>query len=423
MTRSNHQKMNRAIVAGCVVLTSIISVTPAWTRCVTLTSVTSSAITSVKCEVLPKIPITPWPIPSPKASPTVPALKRLTTAPKDLGFDRALFGLNNDRSALLKSIDRSLNYLRTDAADRAYRHYPIVGVTQGRVLRSLRRFRVLVQTSKTSEQLQQQVIQEFDFYESSGKDGNGTVDFTGYFEPVYAASRTPNAMFRYPLYRQPRGFVNWPKPHPTRAELEGNDGLNAKQGKLNGSELVWMNDRLQAFLVQVQGSARLSLTDGTTMAIGFDGNTDYPYVGIGRELIKDGKFTLDELTLPKILQYFQDNPTDLDSYLPRNNRFVFFRNTQGALATGSLGLPVTANRSIATDKKKMPPGALALIDTELPNNQLTSERVGQFVLDQDTGGAIVGPGRVDVFMGTGDRAKAKAGLVRSIGKLYYLLLK
>ena len=414
MTRSNYQKVNRAIVAGCVVLTAIITVTPAWSRCVT----------SAKCETTSIIPvITPSPIPRPKASPTVPALKRLTIAPKDLGLDRTLFGLNNDRSALLKSIDRSLNYLRTDAADRAYRHYPIVGVTRGRVLRSLRRFRVLVQTSKTSEQLQQRVIQEFDFYESSGKDGNRTVDFTGYFEPVYAASRTPNAIFRYPLYRQPTGFANWPKPHPTRAELEGNDGLNAKQGKLNGSELVWMNDRLQAFLVQVQGSARLSLTDGTTMAIGFDGNTDYPYVGIGRELIKDGKFKLDELTLPKILQYFQDNPTDLDTYLPRNDRFVFFRNTQGALATGSLGLPVTANRSIATDKKKMPPGALALIDTELPNNELTPERVGQFVLDQDTGGAIVGPGRVDVFMGTGDRAKAKAGLVRSIGKLYYLLLK
>lgn len=410
MKQWNH----RATIAGIFVLTVIVAVTPAWSR----------GVTSAGCEGPTRIPlVTPSPIPSPKSSYNAPALQRLTTAPKDLGFDGTLFGLNNDRSALLKSIDRSLNYLQTDAADRAYANYPIVGVTRGRVLRSLRRFRILAQTSKTPEQLQQRVIQEFDFYESSGKDGNGIVDFTGYFEPVYAASRRPDATFRYPLYRQPSGFLNWPKPHPTRSELEGNDGLSAQQGKLKGTELVWMNNRLQAFLVQVQGSARLSLTDGTTMAIGFDGNTDYPYVGIGRELVKDGKFKLDQLTLPKILQYFQDNPADLDTYLPRNDRFVFFRNTQGALATGSLGLPVTANRSIATDKKKMPPGALALIDTELPNNELTPERVGQFVLDQDTGGAIVGPGRVDVFMGTGDRAKAKAGLVRSIGKLYYLLLK
>ena len=402
MRQWNH----RATIAGSFVLATIIAVTPAWSRGATSAGSTGTI-----------------PMPSPKASPSVPALQRLMTPPKDLGFDRALFGLDNDRSALLKSIDRSLKYLQTDAADRAYANYPIVGVTRDRVLRSLRRFRTLAQTSKTPEQLQQRMIQEFDFYESSGKDGNGIVDFTGYFEPVYAASRKPDAMFRYPLYRQPSGFSNWPKPHPTRSELEGNDGLSAQQGQLKGTELVWMNNRLQAFLVQVQGSARLSLTDGTTMAIGFDGNTDYPYVGIGRELVKDGKFKLDQLTLPKILQYFQDNPTDLDTYLPRNDRFVFFRNTQGALATGSLGLPVTENRSIATDKKKMPPGALALIDTELPNNELTPERVGQFVLDQDTGGAIVGPGRVDVFMGTGDRAKAKAGLVRSIGKLYYLLLK
>lgn len=414
MKQSNH----RVTIAGTIVLTAIVAVPAAW----------SGGAVSTGCEGPPGVISPPSVISSPSSGPKssrpVPVLQRLTTAPKDLGFDRMLFGPNNDRSALLKSIDRSLNYLQTDAADRAYGNYPVVGMTRGRVLRSLRRFRTLVQISKTPEQLQQQVIQEFDFYESSGQDSNGTVDFTGYFEPVYAASRKPNAMFRYPLYRQPAGFSNWSKPHPTRSELEGKDGLlSAKQGKLKNAELVWMNDRLQAFLVQVQGSARLSLTDGTTMAIGFDGNTDYPYVGIGRELVKDGKFKLDELTLPKILQYFQDNPADLDKYLPRNDRFVFFRNTQGALATGSLGLPVTANRSIATDKKKMPPGALALIDTELPNNQLIPERVGQFVLDQDTGGAIVGPGRVDVFMGTGDRAKAKAGLVRSAGKLYYLLLK
>ncbi len=402
----------RSAIAGGFVLAALVTAAPVESREIT-----------VGCEGS-AVPLTP-PLPSssPVSALPVPALQRLTTAPNDLGFDRTLFGRNNDRSALLKSIDRSLTYLQTDAADRTYASYPIVGVTRIRVLRSLRRFRSLVETSKTPEQLQQRVIREFDFYESSGQDGKGTVDFTGYFEPVYAASREPNAMYPYPLYRQPSGFANWPKPHPTRAELEGSNGLSAQQGKLKGTELVWMSDRLQAFLVQVQGSARLSLTDGTTMAIGFDGTTDYPYVGIGRELIKDGKFKLEELTLPKILQYFQDNPADLDLYLPRNNRFVFFRNTQGALATGSLGFPVTANRSIATDKKKMPPGALALIDTELPNNQLIPERVGQFVLDQDTGGAIVGPGRVDVFMGTGDRAKAKAGLVRSIGKLYYLLLK
>ncbi len=324
---------------------------------------------------------------------------------------------------MLRAIDRSISYLQTDAAARTYRSYPVRGVTRDRVLRSLRRFRSLLKVAKTPTALQKQVQAEFDLYESTGKDGLGTVGFTGYYEAVYGASRKPTAEYRYPLYRQPPGFANWSKPHPTRAQLEGKDGLQASQGKLKGMELVWMRDRLEAFLVQVQGSARLSLTDGTTMTIGFDGNTDYPYVGIGRELVKDGKFQLESLTLPRILQYFQENPADLDEYLPRNHRFVFFRNTQGALAMGSIGVPVTPGRSIATDKKKMPPGALALIATELPNDNLQPEAMTRFVLDQDTGGAIIGPGRVDLFMGTGDTAKAKAGLVRSDGKLYYLFLK
>jgi membrane-bound lytic murein transglycosylase A len=368
--------------------------------------------------VTPSLPnLAPRPV-APKAPP--PALRKLSEVPEELGLDEQVI---RDRSRLLQALDHSIRYLQTDAAGAAYGRYPISGVTRDRVLRSVRRFRTLVAAAKTPDGLQQKISQEFSIYESSGKDGEGTVGFTGYFEPVYAASRQPTTTFRYPLYRQPNGFDSWDKPHPTRAALEGRDGLQASGGLLKGAELVWMRDRLEAFLVQVQGSARLEMTDGTQMSIGFDGNTDYPYVGIGRELVKDKKFPLEELTLPRISQHFQDHPADLDEYLPRNNRFVFFRNTQGALATGSLGLPVTAGRSIATDKKKMPPGALALIATTLPDDQLQPQRVNRFVLDQDTGGAIIGPGRVDIFMGTGQKAKAQAGLVRSEGKLYYLLLK
>ncbi len=355
----------------------------------------------------------------PKLFPT-PPIRLLRRVPEPVALDSQVL---NDRARMLQALDHSIRYLQTSAAARAYQRYPVSGVSRDRVLRSVRRFRVLVQVAKSPEALQKRVNQEFSFYESSGKDGEGAVGFTGYFEPVYEASQTPTEIFRYPLYRQPQGFLRWSKPHPTRAMLEGKDGLQASAGKLKDSELVWMRDRLEAFLVQVQGSARLDLTDGTQMSIGFDGNTDYPYVGIGRELVKDQKFTLETLNLPTILRYFQTHPTDLDEYLPRNNRFVFFRNTQGALATGSLGVPVTAGRSIATDKTQMPPGALALIVTELPDEQLQPQVMSRFVLDQDTGGAIIGPGRVDLFMGTGNLAKAKAGMVRSDGKLYYLLLK
>jgi membrane-bound lytic murein transglycosylase A len=188
-----------------------------------------------------------------------------------------------------------------------------------------------------------------------------------------------------------------------------------------------LRDRLEAYLVQVQGSARLQLTDGTVMSIGYAGRTDYPYVSIGRELVNAGKIPEPELTLAAVTAYFQQNPAELDQYLPRNNRFVFFKDTTGAPATGTLRVPVTAGRSIATDKSLMPPAALALIQTQLPdaegqaNSTLTP--VNRYVLDQDTGGAIRGAGRVDLFVGTGAAAGEQAGRINTTGQLYYLLLK
>ncbi|MDP8962990.1 MAG: MltA domain-containing protein, partial [Cyanobacteriota bacterium] len=148
---------------------------------------------------------------------------------------------------------------------------------------------------------------------------------------------------------------------------------------------------------------------------------------VGRELVKDGKLPLEGLTLPVLIDYFRASPAELDRYLPRNPRFVFFKETYGAPAMGSIGVPVTAERSIATDKSLMPPGALALINTPIPYpnaaGQLESRMVNRYVLDQDTGGAIQGAGRVDIFMGTGPRAGDRAGLITGTGELYYLLLK
>jgi membrane-bound lytic murein transglycosylase A len=136
---------------------------------------------------------------------------------------------------------------------------------------------------------------------------------------------------------------------------------------------------------------------------------------------------LEGLTLPVLIDYFRSSPAELNQYLPRNQSFVFFKETHGAPATGSIGVPVTAERSIATDKSLMPPGALALINTRIPYSttagQLEPRRVNRYVLDQDTGSAIRGAGRVDIFMGTGPRAGDRAGNINETGELYYLLLK
>jgi membrane-bound lytic murein transglycosylase A len=358
------------------------------------------------------------------------SIDRMESAGATLGLDDQLWGsggAQGDKRSLLASIDHSINYLRSPKAAEVYRSYPVRGVTQDRVLRSLVRFRELVLTSNSPEELRAAVGREFSLYQSVGRDNKGTVFFTGYYEPIYQASRVPTPEFRYPLYRQPSDFENWPKPHPTRIQLEGVDGLQGASELLRGAELVWLRDRLEAFLVQIQGSAQLQLTDGTTMTVGFDSGTDYPYTSIGREMIKDGKLPADGLTMPVLIDYFRRNPLELSNYIPRNSRFIFFKETHGAPAMGSINVPVTPERSIATDKSLMPPGALALIHTRVPfpnhKGQMEQRLVSRYVLDQDTGSAIRGPGRVDYFMGTGKVAGDRAGVIGWTGELYYLLLK
>ncbi|MEH2379723.1 MAG: murein transglycosylase A [Nostoc sp.] len=384
------------------------------------------------------IPTTPDlpPLPVPIIPELTPPLKPIaigsycTLRPACLGWDDQIWGQigkTGDRNALLAAIDNSLLYLTKSDAIAAYQNYPVKEITLNRVRRSLVRFRQLVVSSKSAAQLQASVRQEFVFYQSVGNDGKGTVKFTAYYEPVYTASRVRTAIYKYPVYRLPPDFSQWPKPHPKRIDLEGKDGLQGNKSKLRGLELLWFRDRLDAYMVHIQGSAQIKLTNGKTTSIGYAGGTDYPWTSIGKELAKDGKLPLNGLTLPRMIAYFRRQPRELNNYLPRWERFIFFQETGGTAATGSIHVPVTAERSIATDKSLMPPGALALIYNSFPypasRGQLENRTVSRFVLDQDTGSAIKGPGRVDYFMGSGKLAGDRAGITGGNGSLYYLLLK
>lgn len=336
-------------------------------------------------------------------------------------------GKIGDRNALLASIDNSLVYLTKKEAIAAYQNYPMKEITLDRVQRSLLRFRQLVISSQSAAQLQAAVSREFVFYQSVGNDGRGTVKFTAYYEPVYTASRVRTAIYKYPLYRLPADFSQWRKPHPKRIDLEGKDGLKGNKSKLRGLELLWFRDRLDAYMVHIQGSAQIKLTNGKTTSVGYAGGTDYPWTSIGKELAKDGKLPLSGLTMPRLTAFFRQKPRELSNYLPRWERFIFFQETSGRPATGSIHVAVTAERSIATDKSLMPPGALALIYNSFPypasGGKLERRTVSRFVLDQDTGSAIKGPGRVDYFMGSGKLAGDRAGITGGNGSLYYLLLK
>jgi membrane-bound lytic murein transglycosylase A len=344
-----------------------------------------------------------------------------------IGFDEQLWGKSGDKLAMLKSIDHSLKYLETPAAIKAYQNYPIQGIGRDRVRRSLVRFRQLVNNSKSAGELQAAVKREFVFYQSVGKDNKGTVQFTGYYEPIYQASRTQTPEFKYPLYKLPASFASWKDPQPERLLLEGADGLQGSKSALAGNEIFWMRDRFEAILVQIQGSAELNLPDGSKTTVGFAGGTNFAYNSIGKELAKDGKVTPSQLTLPGIIRYFRENPQELNVYIPRYKRFIFMKETFKGEPMGSINVPVTPDRSIATDKSMMPPGALALVYTELPysvdGRSIQQKLVSRYVLDQDTGSAITGPGRVDYFMGTGKIAGDRAGVTGGPGQLYYLLLK
>ncbi|MEJ6481553.1 murein transglycosylase A [Nostoc punctiforme UO1] len=342
-------------------------------------------------------------------------------------LDEAIYGELSEKKALLTAIARSLQYLQTANAATAYQNYQVVGITRDRVFKSLKRFRELVLTTHSATELHQAIEREFVLYQSVGKDTKGSVLFTAYYEPIYAASRVPTAEYRYPVYRLPPDFNSWPKPHPTREELEGADGLQGAKGKLRGLELFWLRDRLEPYLAQIEGSARLQLPDGTQTAIGYAGNNAYNYTSLGRELANDGKLPLKGMTMPIILDYFQKHPQELNIYIPRDRSFVFFEENHGEPAQGSINVPLTAERSIATDKSLMPPGALALIRASIPfanpTGKLEERVVSRYVLDQDTGGAIKGAGRVDYFLGTGKLAGDRAGVTVSNGQLFYLLLK
>jgi peptidoglycan lytic transglycosylase A len=307
--------------------------------------------------------------------------------------------------------------------------FPVAGISHAHAQASAYALKQIGQAAQG--QALKQLRAEFDVYESVGWDGGGGVFFTGYYSPVFKASRTRAPGFEYPLYKRPPDLVANPlsgevhgrqtlagvTPYPTRARIEDS-------GMLAGTELVYLPSRFDAYLIHVNGSAKLEMTDGSVMYVGYSGNNGHAYTSIGRALVADGKISADRLSLPTLRAYFRDHPDELDGYIRRNDRFVFFREYSGdTWPAGSLGFKVTAGRSLATDKAIFPRGCVVLVTTDkapaggwaLPGSQL--------MLDQDTGGAIRAPGRGDIYFGIGPSAEASAGRQAAEGRMYYLLLK
>jgi membrane-bound lytic murein transglycosylase A len=236
--------------------------------------------------------------------------------------------------------------------------------------------------------------------------GTRPVMVTGYHEPSLRARRSADAKFPHPLLGLPTGGTL-----PSRAEI----GRGALAGR--GLELFWVDDPVELYFLQVQGSGRLVLDDGTRVRIGYAGTNGRPYTSIGALLVKSGVFASPEqATAPAIKAWMRAHPGEAAELAEKNERFTFFRvlpGTRDEGPPGSLGAPLVPWRSVAVDPAVTPLGSVGWLAIRLPDGREFS----QFVLAMDTGAAIRGPGRIDLFLGPGDEAERVAGELRVRGEV------
>jgi membrane-bound lytic murein transglycosylase A len=230
--------------------------------------------------------------------------------------------------------------------------------------------------------------------------------FTGYYLPLVAGSRTPMPGYQVPLYRLP------PDPGAySRAEIDA----GALAGK--GLELVWLASPIDAFFVSVQGSAEVALPDGRSMRIAVAATNGRGYVAIGRILIDRGEIPAEQMSLQALRAWLLAHPSEAQGLMEQNPRYVFFRELPGADPIGSQGAPLTAGRSLAVDAAFLPLGAPVFIET----TDGKGAALRRLMVAQDTGGAIKGPLRADVYWGGGPESEALAGPMKSPGCLFLLL--
>jgi peptidoglycan lytic transglycosylase A len=261
---------------------------------------------------------------------------------------------------------------------------------------------------------------------------------TGYYEPLLRGSRVKRPPFVYPLYAPPddlltvdlsavnpdlrnlrlRGRLQGRKvvPYWSRAEIENGAAPVA------GKELVWVDDPIEAFFLQIQGSGRVRLTNGEIVRLGYADQNGHPYQSIGRYLIDRGELQPGEASMQAIQAWAAAHADRLAELLNQNPSYVFFRELAlpdpSAGPLGALGVPLTPQRSIAVDPRYVPLGAPVFVATTWPSSDLPLNRL---VIAQDTGGAIRGPVRADYFWGFGADAGALAGRMRQPGALWVLL--
>jgi membrane-bound lytic murein transglycosylase A len=331
------------------------------------------------------------------------------------------------RDATREALAGSLSWM---AKPSARSHFPAAGIDFDRALSSLQRFSELLDQASSGDDFSRRLQQEFTVYKSAGWDGRGGgVLFTGYYTPILDGSRDPTDTFRYPLYALPPDLVKdeqgrtlgrqtamgMREGYPSRGTIERTGMLADK-----GLELAWMRDPFDAYIAHVNGSAVLRLRDGSLMRLGYAGNNGHEYTSMREQLVRDRKIDSDTANLVTMRQWAAAHPDEVEGYMHRNRRYVFFTPIHGN-PRGSLNVEVTPERTLATDKALFPRAAIVYVDASV-GGPGAGKPFTTFMFDQDTGGAIRTAGRADIYLGTGRAAERLAGTTQNEGQLYYLFL-
>jgi len=342
------------------------------------------------------------------------------------------------------AVEQTLRYLASVPPDRLFVFGPDTYST-AHMMRSLDRFAAFLNRHPSRRQLNLFIRNNYIVYRSVGGPRTGRMLFTGYFEPALRGSLTPDAEYRYPVYTRPPDLITIDLsrfsekyrgkkltgrivgqqfvPYYDRRQIERREGFNPSPG----SVLLWVNNRIDLFFLQIQGSGKVYLKDGRSVHVHYQSANGRPYRSIGKLLIEQGKIDRSEMSMQRIRTYLETHPGEVEGVLNYNPSYVFFKfETQGP--KGYLDVLLTPGRSLAVDRRIFPMAALSYIETRKPLvdgsgriDTWTSCR--RFTVCQDTGGAIRGPGRADVFWGSGAYAEIAAGHMRSPGELYFLVLK
>ena len=350
----------------------------------------------------------------------------------DMCFDGLAYG-----------ISKSIAYLKRVPADRAF---DFAGDTYSatHMIRSLERFARFIETGPSTGQLRRFIAGNYRTYRSVGSGPDGRVLFTGYYEPVLRGYREKKGAYRFPIYARPEDHIELDlsrfskrfKGESITGRIEGNrfvpyydrEEIDQK-GLLAGKArvLAWLADPVDLFFLHIQGSGKVFLEDGERINVHYHATNGRPYRSIGRLLIDKGLISRERMSMQAIRAYLKSHPEQMADIFNYNPSYVFFKpEAEGPL--GCLDVKLTPGRSIATDRRLFPPAALSFIQTKKPlvdaeNRIHTWTDLHRFVLNQDTGGAIKGPGRVDLFWGTGSYARLAAGHMKHPGAVYFLVLK